>query len=396
MIMDNKPLISVIVPIYNTEKYLRKCFDSIINQTYKSLQIILVDDGSTDNSGVICDEYAAKDKRIQVIHKENAGVTAARNDGLDAASGDYIGFVDSDDWIELNMYEEMLENLMQTGADFVHTGVIREKDGLSKKECKFNTGVIDNPKNNLEIWKAYMYLKLEEGYSINSFLVTKLFKNEIIKRCCKNVPKDVVFGEDRIAIAECFLSCNRVSFLKKAYYHYNYLHADSCSANKGNKMLFWIFKMNKILLDLFHKYEIYELIEPYVDTILSVRLLRELIRMNFVIPNLFGHIDEIDGKKIIIYGAGKVGYNYYTQISRTANCDIVDWVDKNFAGYNYTERKVNPISNIKISDYDVIIIAVKYKDVADQIINELIGMGVDKNKLCWYEPIKLSYISELD
>ena len=172
--MNDKPLISVIVPIYNTEKYLKKCLDSIINQTYKNLQIILIDDGSGDNSGEICDEYATKDSRIQVIHKQNAGVTAARNDGLDMATGDYIGFVDSDDWIEPNMYEEMMANLIKTGADFVHTGFIKELHGLSKKDCRFFECVIENPKNNIDIWKAYMYIKREEGFVINSFLWNKL------------------------------------------------------------------------------------------------------------------------------------------------------------------------------------------------------------------------------
>ena len=93
-------LISVIVPVYNVEKYLNRCVESIMNQTYKNLQIILIDDGSNDRSGKICDEYAEKDKRIEVIHKENAGVSAARNKGLDKAKGEWITFVDADDWIE--------------------------------------------------------------------------------------------------------------------------------------------------------------------------------------------------------------------------------------------------------------------------------------------------------
>ena len=100
--------ISVIVPVYKVEKYLNKCVDSIINQTYKNLEIILVDDGSPDNCGKICDEYSKKDNRIKVIHKENGGVSSARNVGLDLATGDYIGFVDSDDWIETDMYEYLL------------------------------------------------------------------------------------------------------------------------------------------------------------------------------------------------------------------------------------------------------------------------------------------------
>ncbi|WP_455654514.1 glycosyltransferase family 2 protein [Phascolarctobacterium sp.] len=98
-------IISVIVPVYNVEKYLPKCLDSLSNQTFQSLEIVLVDDGSTDNSGQICDEYAAKDARIKVLHKTNGGVSSARNAGLDAATGNYIAFADSDDYVEPDMYE---------------------------------------------------------------------------------------------------------------------------------------------------------------------------------------------------------------------------------------------------------------------------------------------------
>lgn len=111
------PVISVIVPVYNVEKYLPKCLESIINQSYKSLEIILVDDGSTDNSGVICDEYAAKDKRIKVIHKTNGGLSDARNAGLDICTGDYIGFVDSDDWIAEDMYETLYSFAVKEDLD---------------------------------------------------------------------------------------------------------------------------------------------------------------------------------------------------------------------------------------------------------------------------------------
>ena len=115
--MKKNNLISIIVPIYNVEKYLKKCIDSIINQTYKNLEIILVDDGSPDNCGKICDEYAKKDNRIKVIHKENGGVSSARNVGVENATGEYIGFVDSDDYIEKDMYEVLINNLKKENAD---------------------------------------------------------------------------------------------------------------------------------------------------------------------------------------------------------------------------------------------------------------------------------------
>lgn len=104
-----KNVISVIVPIFNISKYLDKCIESILNQSYSDLEIILVDDGSSDNSGSICDYYATMDKRIRVIHKENGGLVSARKAGLEIATGEYIAFIDGDDWIDAEMYSEMLE-----------------------------------------------------------------------------------------------------------------------------------------------------------------------------------------------------------------------------------------------------------------------------------------------
>ena len=107
--MDSGSLrISVIVPVYNTEKYLRRCIDSILNQTYEALEVILVDDGSTDGSGAVCDEYAEKDARVRAIHQKNGGISAARNAGIDAASGQYIAFIDSDDYVTGDMLAELL------------------------------------------------------------------------------------------------------------------------------------------------------------------------------------------------------------------------------------------------------------------------------------------------
>ena len=107
------PLISVIVPIYNVEKYLARCVDSIVNQTYKNLEIILVDDGSPDRCPQMCDDYAEKDSRIKVVHKKNGGLSDARNAGMAVATGEYISFIDSDDWIETSMFELLLNNIFQ-------------------------------------------------------------------------------------------------------------------------------------------------------------------------------------------------------------------------------------------------------------------------------------------
>lgn len=135
-----KSKISIIVPVYKAEPYLRKCIDSILNQTFKEFELILVNDGSPDKSGEICDEYANKDIRIKVIHKKNGGQSSARNEGLNIAKGDYIGFVDSDDWLDRDMFRVLYENIIETGSDISICGTrdikkqqdIRNQVGESK------------------------------------------------------------------------------------------------------------------------------------------------------------------------------------------------------------------------------------------------------------------------
>ncbi len=119
---EGKPIISVIIPVYNVERDLQRCLDSVIAQTYSHIEILLVDDGSTDNSCMICDRYAGIDSRISVIHQKNGGVGKARNAGLDAATGDYISFVDADDWLEPEMLEKLLQKAQAADASVAICG----------------------------------------------------------------------------------------------------------------------------------------------------------------------------------------------------------------------------------------------------------------------------------
>lgn len=136
------PELSIIVPVYKVEKYLPRCIDSILAQTFGDFELILIDDGSPDGCGRICDEYARKDKRIVVIHQKNMGVSAARNAGLDIARGRYIGFVDSDDWIEPQMYEVMMDAIRENGADMAVCGVrYADEDGKFTRADRLSAGV---------------------------------------------------------------------------------------------------------------------------------------------------------------------------------------------------------------------------------------------------------------
>lgn len=172
--MNDHPLISVIIAIYNVEKYLRKCLDSVINQSYKNLEIILVNDGSPDSSIRICEEYAAKDNRVVVLSKENGGQSTARNFALDRCRGEYVGFIDGDDWIEPNMYERMLKAIQQNEADIVQCGCLIHNNGVQHKDVdsrcfKSYTGV-----------EAVKDLLKPSFAEINTSVCNKLFSRAII------------------------------------------------------------------------------------------------------------------------------------------------------------------------------------------------------------------------
>ena len=129
--------ISIIIPIYNVREYLAKCIESVINQTYQDIEIICVDDGSTDGSYEICEYYKKKDSRIKVVHKINEGIVSARQTGLKIANGEYVGFVDGDDWIDEKMYESMIRTMEKSNVDMVETGVIDSYNSFTEKERKY-------------------------------------------------------------------------------------------------------------------------------------------------------------------------------------------------------------------------------------------------------------------
>ena len=171
--MENKDLISIIIPVYNVELYLEKCLDSIINQTYKNIEILLVDDGSKDNSGKMCDEYAKKDNRIKVIHKENGGLSSARNCGIKNSNGKYLTFVDSDDIIELDMIESLYHLMNKYDSEIVISNIKNVFDGIIKKEKETDEIRV---LNNIEVLEEMLY---GDAYYISA--CGKLFKKELFE-----------------------------------------------------------------------------------------------------------------------------------------------------------------------------------------------------------------------
>lgn len=236
-----KPLISVIIPVYGVEKYIAQCLESVINQTYKNLEIIVVNDGTKDRSAEIAKKYAAQDSRIKVYDFENGGISVARNRGLEIAIGDYISYIDSDDWLDTKMYETLLEAAMKNDADMVKCGII-ETNGVTEDKITFSDIKIINNEQN----KAF------ENY-FNGILWTVvwngLYKKELAKKI--KFPDNVVY-EDNYSSGMFLYLAKKIVVMPFCgnYYRVNYAGISKSGVKKPLDTILAISKLKKDLLAL--------------------------------------------------------------------------------------------------------------------------------------------------
>mgnify|MGYP002561347008 FL=1 len=209
-----KPVISVIVPVYNVEKYLEKCVQSVLAQTFKEIEILLIDDDSTDSSGRMCEEWAKKDSRIRVFHIENIGVSNARNQGIKNSNSPYIMFVDSDDWIKKDMVECLLKNIEESKSQAVFCNYITVRDG-EETPCE---GILE-----YKVYQSDEVAKIISnmfgGGRYYSSIWRGIYKREIIENrniCFQNLQ----FAEDLVFNLEYLLNCSRVKIIKDELYYY--------------------------------------------------------------------------------------------------------------------------------------------------------------------------------
>lgn len=222
MIIMDEALISVIIPIYNSEKYLPLCLDSVINSKYKNLEIILVNDGSTDRSLEICDEYAKKDRRIKIITKENGGLSSARNVGLDSATGDYITCVDSDDMITSDFLSFSYEIARKTGAQLVQVGV----------KITEETGICEDDREDVELFTPEQ-------------MQWKLYTDEVVQAWAKLVHREIYDGlrfpegmvcEDAYLTPKLFHRCEKIAMTSRVGYYYMQWPTESIMRNNTSRI----------------------------------------------------------------------------------------------------------------------------------------------------------------
>lgn len=374
-------MISVIIPIYNVEQYLRQCIDSVCNQAFRNLEIILVDDGSTDSSGKICDEFARKDRRIVVIHKENGGLVSARQAGMEVVSGDLIGWVDGDDWIEPDYFGRMYAAQGESGADIVTAGLFNDLGTSSQP-------ILDNFPFGIYSSEALLPRLLCSGqffeYGLQPTLVTKLIRREILNKTQMMVDCRICVGEDAAVVYPSVLGAEKIAVTDICGYHYRQNPKSLTHTGRKNEL-----ESLQLLIDyltsVFVAQKVEELMLPqlnqYKKYLYSMRCM-DFFNQEILSP--YGGIPQ--GCQVVIYGAGILGQQIYDYLSNHNYAKVLLWVDRNAEYYQKIGMDVSPPERITLLNerFNYVLIANTRQTIAEEIRQYLLKIYVPSIKIRWF------------
>lgn len=383
--MTDYPLLSVIVPVYMTDRYTGICIESIINQTYKNLEIILVDDGSTDNCPELCDLYAAKDSRIKVIHKENGGLVSGRKAGIQASKGEYIGYVDGDDWIGPGYYQSLMDAMRESDADIAIAGFSRDLFSVSAKmQNAIPAGLYEG--KSLEFFYQNMISYGDFfNHGITTYFWNKLFRRDAIYPYQMAVDNSFFVLEDGAAVFPAMLNANRIVVTDNYAYHYRQREGSMLkSVPDLKKESVRLKAVDSFLRDVIKGYpEKYNLEQQVNDLMLSTYIVRCGALANIENDEELGFIfkKDINNKRVVIYGAGTFGQQIHKQLNLSKKTQIVGWIDQDYWEYRRCCMNVDPIASIVDLDYDYIIIANLDSRSKEKAVSILTDYGIPQVKI---------------
>lgn len=379
--------VSVIIPAYNSEQFIRICIESVVANTLDNMEIIVVDDGSTDRTADICREYAEKFDNVSVIHQKNGGQNNARLAGVCAAQGDYIGFVDSDDWVEPTMYSFLWQEAVQSAADIVCCGCIYEKGNY--KEIRYNLlseGVYEEKQILEEVLPYVLAFGSDYGQArlIEPHLCDKLFRRNLILHELQTVDRRIMWGEDALVTFKCIAEAKRIAVVRQAPYHYR-IHADSVSRKSNEKALSSYPILLKNLLEYCEEKRLsINQVKWY-----AITAARDMLKIGLNIKSCkfwqFPYKDFKKGTSIVLYGAGDLGRCYYMQVSKKKYFSDVIWTDSNIEKTK-KDGRIYRVDEALEKHYDFIIIAVESKTTAEEIKKILVEKDVAIDQIYWKEP----------
>ena len=377
--------ISVIVPIYRIEKYLPECIDSLLDQSFLNFELILVDDGSPDNCPKICDDYSKKDTRIKVIHKENGGLLSARKAGLKAAKGNYIAYVDGDDWVDKFYLDTMFKLAVANDADLVVTGHFREFDGKIETIKPKMAGIYDEDELKSSIIPNAIYNGDFCEHGMSTYVWNKLFKRELLNKILFDVPNEIVMGEDA-AITYSYLAISKSLVISRIpLYYYRQRHDSIVKSIENPKTEYY--RLGLLMNFLKQKLE-HALDEHNLNKQIKYYLYSQiLVRSGGLIVNPDGDISfnpflrVKQNSKVVVYSSGSFGQHILSTNLKADFFQIVKWIDVDFHDLNIGGNSVEPISSISNNEFDYLIIATINPSTHASIKTELALMGIDENKI---------------
>ena len=379
----NRPLISIIIPIYNSEAFLDKCIQSAINQSYDNIEVVLVNDGSIDSSGEVCDTYAAADSRIKIVHKKNGGLVSARKAGLLTSTGEYVLYIDGDDWIELKLVEDFVNEIAKYNADIIipaHTVNLEGREDILANSIP--PGFYNKERLVAEVYPRMLYTGKFAQFGIFTYSWGKMYKKEVLLQNQLNVDEDIIMGEDALSVYPTLLDASSVVILKQPYYHYRQ-RADSLT--KSLKRL-EISKMQKVydgLKGAFKQRGVVDIMLPqlqyYMLTLLTTNTQGpEAGDSNSPLHPFFNFEPNTN---LVLYGGGTFGQHMYKKIMNHKEHNLLAWVDEKHKHYSKLNLPVSGFTKIKLMDYQVVLIALIDEDNSNKAYSKLRQHGVSADKI---------------
>jgi len=380
--------------MYNAEKYIGKCVNSILNQTYHNIEVIIVDDGSNDSSVLICKQYIANDERFKLILQRHMGVTAARKFGINVATGGYITFIDADDWIENDYYEKQLRYL--NDADLlICDRVVEDASGTHIVRQPVKSGIYT--KSDKYLHKNWFRSNNGYDYGITAFLWDKMFRAELLKTAVPYVSDDIFVSEDRCFSTYVMLHSMKIVICDITGYHYcrnstsitNTVHKNYLlSLNAYYECLQKIiencgFSFGEELLDGLNK--------DIIDKLYTCRHYLGIAEKVQPAIYYYPYFGRLENARIVLYGAGAVGRSFYYQICNDRESILVAWCDKNFMKYSGFDQEIISPDEISKLIFDFIIVAVQDVKLYEKIAEDLEKMGIEKRKILWNKTKKLDH-----
>lgn len=389
MIYKEERVISIIVPAYNVENFLPSCIESIITQTYSNFELIIVNDGSTDSSGDICNSFAKNDDRIKVIHQENKGLVKARQSGLQLASGKYILYIDGDDYVESRFCELLIKETYNFDADIVIGGYIRNYRGRMitvnniLPAGRYENGEIE------KIWDKMIFTGDFFSHGISTYSWGKLFKRDILIPIQMAIPSNITIGEDAACVYPFISKSSKLVITSASNYHY--VQHQSSMLKSFSNVKSEIEKLSSLfsfMLDFFkdHKYfeKFYIQLKPYFLSQLMIRS-GGLLKNNNGDSLLIGNI-VYKNEKIAIYNSGTFGQKIFRRLNEEKFENVI-WIDEDADLCNQDQLPVHDPKILNSLEFDKIFIASLNPFYINKVQNELLLLGYTNDKIFKFQKI---------